>query len=49
MPQILRGQSLAALLNSDFSGKLSRYEASLHKQLSVLLEQLQDKQELRLG
>jgi hypothetical protein len=30
------GQSLAALLTSDFSGKLIRYEESLQRQLSVL-------------
>ncbi len=42
------GRTIKAFLKANFSGKLSRYETSLQKQLSALLPELRTMQERRL-
>ncbi len=42
------GRTIKKFLSADFSGKLSRYETSLQKQLSALLQGLRTMQERRL-
>ncbi len=43
------GRTVWSFLKMDFSGKLSRYETSLQRQLSALLSDLQDMQRRREG
>ncbi len=42
------GRTIKRFLSADFSGKLSRYEMSLQKQLFALLQELRSMQERRL-
>ena len=43
------GRTIKVFLSGDFSGKLSRYEMSIQKQLSALPKELREVQARRLG